>query len=109
MSVNKESRPNFNELSPKAVCSLLSHLALVEDPRGRQGSLHIFTDILAIIVLGTLCGCDDAEKLDEWAEKEESWLSTFLQLPHGTPSQDAFLWALAAMEPSGRIIIRNPI
>jgi len=40
--------------------------------------LHIFTDILTIIVLGTLCCCDDTEKLDEWTDKEESWLSTFL-------------------------------
>lgn len=98
MSDTKNS-PDFNEISSQAADSLLSYLVLVEDPRGKQGSLHRFVDILAILVLGTICGCDDAEKLSAWAGKEEKWLKTFLVLPNGIPSQDTYLRALAAMKP----------
>lgn len=64
-----------------------------------QGVLHRFTDILTIIILATVCGCDDAEAMEEWAIKEEAWLRSFLPLRHGVPGQDTYLRALAAMEP----------
>jgi predicted transposase YbfD/YdcC len=96
---SQTSKPDYEELSNQAATSLLSYLAVIEDPRGRQGSLHKFIDILAILVLGTVCGCDDAEKLEVWAQKEEEWLKTFLELRNGTPCQDTYLRALAAMDP----------
>ena len=36
----KESTQNFDELSNQAIVSLLSHLALVDDPRGRQAYIR---------------------------------------------------------------------
>jgi len=45
LPINKEFGPDFSKLSQKVICSSLSHLALVEDPRTQQGSRHIFTDI----------------------------------------------------------------
>jgi predicted transposase YbfD/YdcC len=50
-------------------------------------------------VLGCLCGCDDAEALEDWGKKERKWLSGFLELPHGTPGQDVFLRIFAAIDP----------
>jgi len=46
MSVNKEFGPDFSKLSQKGICSLLFHLALVEDPSARQGSLHMYQGYL---------------------------------------------------------------
>jgi hypothetical protein len=43
---------------------------------------------------------NDAEALEDWASKERGWLSGFLQLPHGIPTQDVFLRALAAIDPA---------
>ena len=90
---------DMEEMARRSVQGLVEQLALVADPRGRQGVLHRFTDILAILVLGTICGCDDAEDLEEWAHKEAGWLGTFLSLPNGIPSQDTYLRALALMVP----------
>lgn len=82
-----------------AVRKLVHLLAFVEDPRKRSGRLHAFSDILAILVLATLCRCDSADDIEEWGKKEEKWLRKFLPLKNGIPSQDTFLRALAALEP----------
>lgn len=70
----------------------------IEDPRGRQGKRHVHSDVLTIAVLGCLCGCDDAEALEDWARKEEPWLKEFLALRWGVPSQDTFLRVLAQID-----------
>ena len=81
------------------VTGLLASLVVVDDPRRRRGLRHLLLDVLAIAVLGCVCGCDNAEALEDWAKKEKEWLSGFLKLPHGTPGQDVFLRVLAAIDP----------
>jgi hypothetical protein len=56
--------------------------------------------VQCIAVLGCVCGCDDAEALEDWASKEHLWLSKFLALVHGTPTQDVFLRVLASIDPA---------
>lgn len=99
MAGKKTTSDGIRVKSLQAAGSLVHHLAAVEDPRGRQGRLHDFSDILAILVLGTICGCDDAEALEDWATHEEPWLRTILQLRSGIPSQDTYLRAMASMKP----------
>ena len=81
------------------ISGLLKSLAVVADPRKRRGKRYLLLDVLAISVLGCLCGCDDAEALEDWGKKEHEWLSCFLELRHGTPGQDVFLRVLAAINP----------
>lgn len=82
-----------------AIADLVFVLDDVTDPRGRQGKRHLLTSVLGIAVLGCLCGCDDAEALQDWGEKEEEWLTDFLELRWGIPSQDTFLRVLAMIDP----------
>jgi predicted transposase YbfD/YdcC len=91
----------MNELSsvPMPVPQLLSALSMLEDPRDARGRLHTLSDVLAIVALSVLCGCDNAEEYEAWGCKEEAWLRTFLLLPHGIPSQDTYLRVLAALDP----------
>lgn len=81
------------------VKSLLKSLSVIDDPRKDRGKRHPLTDVLSIAVLGCVCGCDNAEALEDWAEKEQQWLSDFLEFPHGPPGQDVFLRVLAAIKP----------
>ncbi len=81
------------------VAGLLKSLVVVTDPRKDRGRRHLLLDVLVIAVLGCLCGCDNAEALEDWAKKEHPWLSGFLTLSHGTPGQDVFLRVLAAIDP----------
>lgn len=78
--------------------SLLRSLEIVTDPRKKRGKRYALVSVLAIAVLGCLCGCDDAEALEDWGKKEVDWLREYLPLPHGTPSQDVFLRVLASVD-----------
>lgn len=78
---------------------LLQALSVVQDPRRPRGRLHLLQDVLCICVLSVLCGCQNAEEMQDWGRKEEPWLRTFLSLPHGIPSQDTYLRVLAALDP----------
>lgn len=89
----------FETVHPDVIVGLLTSLAVVADPRKKRGKRYLLLDILAVAVLGCLCGCDNAEALEDWGRKEHAWLSGFLDLPRGTPSQDVFLRVLAAINP----------
>jgi hypothetical protein len=39
-------------------------------------------------LLKMVCGADAAHSLEVWRENHEEWLSEFLDLPHGVPTQD---------------------
>lgn len=82
-----------------ALGRLFKALSLVKDPRKPRGVRHSLLNVLVIAVLGCVCGCDDAEALEDWGKKERRWLSGFLDLTHGVPSQDVFLRVLAAVDP----------
>ena len=103
MSDNKRAggaeSQSAENLGADLVAGLLKSLVVVADPRKRRGKRHLLLDVLAIAVLGCLCGCDDAEALEDWGKKEHQWLSGFLTLRHGIPSQDVFLRVLAAINP----------
>ena len=95
-----EGQSQFAEMGHAEVISgLLRSLTVVTDPRKRRGKRHLLLDVMAIAVLGSVCGCDNAEALQDWGKKEQQWLSGFLELRHGTPSQDVFLRVLAAIDP----------
>ena len=47
---SQTSKPDYEELSNQAATSLLSYLAVIEDPRGRQGSL-LPISLTVIIIL----------------------------------------------------------
>lgn len=81
-----------------AMADLVEVMESVTEPRGRQGRRHLLSDILTIAVLGCMCGCDDAEALEDWGLKEECWLQNYLELPAGIPSQDTYLRVLAAID-----------
>ena len=69
------------------------------DPRRRQGLRYPLRSVVVIALIAMVCGCHDAESMEFWGEANEAWLGTFLELPHGAPTQDVFLHVLGALEP----------
>jgi predicted transposase YbfD/YdcC len=92
----KKDSPEIS-VGHSAIQHLVRTLTVVEDPRGRQGRLHAFSDVLVILVLAVLCRCDNAEAVEEWGNKEQAWLRKFIPLRNGVPSQDTYLRALACL------------
>ena len=75
---------------------LITHFSNVTDKRSKQGRRHALIDIIAIAIIGVLCGADDWVSIELVGKAKEKWLRTFLELPHGVPSHDTvgkvFAW-----------------
>lgn len=74
-------------------------LGLLSDPRRAQGKRYPLRSVVLIALMAMVCDADDAEAMEDWASDRASWLGTFLELPHGVPSQDVFLAVLARLNP----------
>jgi len=70
------------------------------DPRRRQGKRYSLESVVIIALMATVRGCDDAQMMQLWGMANRAWLSRFLKLPHGPPTQDVFLNVFAALDPS---------
>lgn len=71
--------------------SILDYFAELPDPRrNNENKRHQLIDIIAISILATICGAEHFTEMEEWAEINEDWLRTFLELPNGIPSHDTF-------------------
>lgn len=74
-------------------------LSELPDPRRPQGVRYPLRSVVVIGLMATVCGCDDAEAMQLWGEHNADWLSGFLDLPHGAPTQDVFLSVFGALDP----------
>ncbi len=75
-------------------------LSSLPDPRRPQGVRYPLRTVVVIALMATVCGADDAEAMEFWGQSNEEWLSTFLDMPHGVPTQDVYLDVLAALDPA---------
>lgn len=74
-------------------------LSSLPDPRRKQGIRYPLETVIVIALMACICGIDDAEGMEAWGDFNETWLSTFLAMPHGIPTQDVFLSVLGALSP----------
>jgi predicted transposase YbfD/YdcC len=78
---------------------LITHFSNVTDKRSQQGRRHALIDIIAIAIIGVICGADDWVSIELVGKAKEKWLRTFLELPHGIPSHDTFGKVFAWLDP----------
>jgi predicted transposase YbfD/YdcC len=55
--------------------------------------------MLAITILGSICGADNWVEICDFGEAKHEWLSTFLELPNGIPSHDTFSRVFCLLDP----------
>ncbi len=86
---------------------LMTHFSKVTDirppsvpgAREEQGKRHPLMDIIAIAIIGVICGADDWVTIEQVGKAKEDWFRKFLKLPHGIPSHDTFGKVFAWMDP----------
>ena len=86
---------------PPLTCALVERLETIADPR-RQGEnlKHRLVDIIILGFCGVLAGCDDFVEMAEWAQFNEVFFRSFLELPHGIPAHDTFTRVFAMLKPA---------
>ena len=52
-------------------------------------------DIIAIAIIGVICGIDDWITIEQVGKAKEEWFRKFLEYAHGIPSHDTF-WKVFA-------------
>jgi predicted transposase YbfD/YdcC len=57
-------------------------------------------NVLVIALLAMICGADGWEDMETFGNAKRAWLSTFLDLTHGIPSEDTFRRVFAALDPT---------
>src|SRR5258708_40250825 len=70
--------------------SIASYFQDIPDFRREHGRQHLLLDILVIAVCATLADCDNYVEIAEYGVDNGPWLRTFLALPNGLPTNDAF-------------------
>lgn len=79
--------------------SIAEQFAPMPDPRKDKGKRHPLIVILTIAVMAVICGNDDFEGMEVFAESKRAWLETFLDLKHGIPTADTFRRVFARLDP----------
>jgi len=65
--------------------ALLEHFSAIEDPREPWRVAHPLTEVLFLVVCGTICDCDDYDGIAEWGAAHLDFLRRYLAYHHGVP------------------------
>jgi len=85
-------------MAAEEIRSLEEHFSNVTDPRGPNVSHQLF-DIIALAILGTICGADGWVEIEQFGYQKLNWLSQYLSLANGIPSHDTFGRVFAQINP----------
>jgi hypothetical protein len=77
--------------------NILDHYNDLTDPR-EDNKRHLLIDIIAIVLYASICSAESWEDIVIFGQAKETWLRTFLKLPHGIPSKDTFRRVFAALD-----------
>jgi len=81
------------------IAEVLGSFNGIEDPRKSRATRHIFQEMLFIALASVLAGGEGFVDMEEFAKSKKDWLVTFLKLPKGIPSHDAFGDLFALLDP----------
>jgi predicted transposase YbfD/YdcC len=72
----------------------------IPDPRMQRTRRHRLTDVLVLVLLGTVVGCPGWDAIERFAYERERELRELLALPGGIPSADTLRRVMGAVEPT---------
>jgi hypothetical protein len=80
--------------------SIEAYFGELTDPRVARTRVHRLGDVVTIALCAVLCGANDWVAVETFGRAKEAWLRTFLPLPGGIPSHDAFGRVFARLDPT---------
>ena len=69
------------------------------DPRRSNATSHVFEEMLFMALSAIIAGAEGFCDMEEFAKSKREWLESFLTLPRGIPSHDAFGDLFALLDP----------
>ena len=77
----------------------LTYFDDLPDPRVQRTRRHKLTDILLIVLVGTICECRGWDDMHDFVAEGPDELRALFELPHGVPSADTIRRVLGAVDP----------
>jgi hypothetical protein len=88
-----------NNMDKSLFFSLIDHFSEVNDPRLNRTKKHNVIDIISKTIMATISGMQNWIEIVDWAETNEDWLKSFLELPSGIASHDTFGGVFSLINP----------
>lgn len=82
------------------VSEVLGSFNDIEDPRKSRATRHIFQEMLFIALASMIAGAEGFVDMELFGKSKKEWLQSFLKLPQGIPSHDAFGDLFALLDPA---------
>lgn len=82
----------------KTITEIKSIFSSIEDPRSDINKLHKLEDILLIGIISIICAADTWKNMETFAKAREGFLTNFLDLKNGIPSDDTFNRVFSAID-----------
>lgn len=79
--------------------AFLYHFDALEDPRIDRKKLYPLTEILLIILCGSICGAQSWRDFVTFGEEKLDFLRRFLPFAHGVPCKNTFARVMSTLEP----------
>ena len=86
--------------------SIEKYFGQIPDKRVVTRSSHKLIDIVAIAILGVLCGADGWVGIETYGKAKEEWLKSFLELPNGIPSHVS-AWSCSHRLVLGQVAVKQ--
>lgn len=80
--------------------AFLYHFDALEDPRIDRKKLYPLTEVLLIVLCGSICGAQSWRDFVIFGEEKLDYLRRFLPFEHGIPSKNTFARVLCALDPT---------
>ena len=98
MATRSKEAQCVEEFQADALAVFHERLANIKDKRRKQGLRYPLVTVLLTMLLACMAGANSAAGFEMWAKTHEEELSQFLDMPHGSPTQDVFLNILATID-----------
>jgi len=77
------------------IVNIASSFSSITDPGDTRKISHLLTDIIGLTLIAVIACCDTYDDIEEFGKAKKDWLSKYLQLPNGIPSDDTIERLLA--------------
>jgi hypothetical protein len=81
------------------VAPIMAFFSKLEDPRSDINKLHPLETVVAITILAVMSFAKGWEAIQQYAETKKEWLSKFLDMRNGVPSDDVYRRVFSALKP----------
>lgn len=86
-------------MSPSDKRPLLDYFADLEDPRIDRTKHHPLINVVFISICATVAGAEGWTDMETFGQSKRRWLSQFLDLSGGIPSDDTFRRVISRLDP----------